>query len=151
MGYEIILDGTFGICDSRLLLFIVMVIDKDRKGVPVAFLMFSAPTGNKQPSCDYDTEILTKLLRASKSLTKCGRLYSFLKVVFCLFTGITDTDLKERGAQVASWKNHRKKLRMVGGGKLVMTRCKVAGRARTAQWAVSVSGDDDRRGMIDDG
>ncbi|KAJ6610917.1 hypothetical protein B0H10DRAFT_2224618 [Mycena sp. CBHHK59/15] len=57
---QIILDGTFGICDSRLLLFIVMVIDENRKGVPVAFLMFSAPTGNKQSSSGYNTDILTK-------------------------------------------------------------------------------------------
>ncbi|KAJ7831183.1 hypothetical protein B0H13DRAFT_2432002 [Mycena leptocephala] len=40
-----------------------MVIDENRKGVPVAFLMFSAPTGNKQSSAGYDTAILTKLIR----------------------------------------------------------------------------------------
>ncbi|KAJ6526095.1 hypothetical protein B0H19DRAFT_1275946 [Mycena capillaripes] len=61
--FEIILDGTFGVCDSRLLLFIVMAVDEDRKGVPVAFLLFSAPSGNKQTSADYDTSILEKLLR----------------------------------------------------------------------------------------
>jgi hypothetical protein len=60
---QIILDGTFGICNSRMLLFIVMAIDENRKGIPIAFLMFSAPTGNKQSSAGYDTGILTKLLR----------------------------------------------------------------------------------------
>ncbi|KAJ6479863.1 hypothetical protein C8R45DRAFT_772117, partial [Mycena sanguinolenta] len=61
---QIIVDGTFGICDSRLLLFIVMVVDENRKGIPVAFLLFSAPTGNRQSSAGYDTAILTKLIRA---------------------------------------------------------------------------------------
>ncbi|KAJ7922111.1 hypothetical protein B0H13DRAFT_2412246 [Mycena leptocephala] len=124
---QIILDGTFGICDSRLLLFIIIVIDENGKGVPVAFLMFSAPTGNKQSSSGYNTEILTKLIRTWKeSLTGCASRHGFPGVVFCPCTCITDTDLKERGALFAvfpsiwllicrfhlrqSWKNHRNKL-----------------------------------------
>jgi hypothetical protein len=124
---QIILDGTFGVCNSRVLLFIVMVVDEDRKGVPVAFLMFSAPTGNKQSSSGYNTEILTKLLRLWKaSLGKCGEHHGFAGVVFNPFTCITDTDMKERGALFTvfisiwllicrfhlrqSWKNHRNKL-----------------------------------------
>ncbi|KAJ6623738.1 hypothetical protein B0H10DRAFT_2213411 [Mycena sp. CBHHK59/15] len=124
---QIILDGTFGICDSRLLLFIVMVIDENRKGVPVAFLMFSAPTGNKQSSSGYNTDILTKVIQAWKEIvTKCGHRYGFPGVIFCPYTCITDTDLKERGALFTvfpqiwllicrfhlrqSWKNHRNKL-----------------------------------------
>ncbi|KAJ7681659.1 hypothetical protein B0H17DRAFT_834772, partial [Mycena rosella] len=91
---QIILDGTFGVCDSRLLLFIVMVIDENRKGVPVAFLMFSAPTGNKQSSSGYNTEILTKLIGAwQDSLTRCGARHGFSGVIFNPFTCITDTDL----------------------------------------------------------
>ncbi|KAJ3884390.1 hypothetical protein GG344DRAFT_35471, partial [Lentinula edodes] len=39
---QLILDGTFGVCSSRLLLFIAMAIDEDRKGVPIAFFLFSA-------------------------------------------------------------------------------------------------------------
>ncbi|KAF7355782.1 MULE domain-containing protein [Mycena sanguinolenta] len=124
---QIIVDGTFGICDSRLLLFIVMVVDENRKGIPVAFLLFSAPTGNRQSSAGYDTAILTKLIRSWRdSITACGHLHSFAGVVFCPYTAITDTDLKERGALIAvcpsiwllicrfhlrqSWKNHRNKL-----------------------------------------
>ena len=63
---QIMLDGTFGICNRKMLLFIVMGIDEDRKGVPLAFLLFSAPTKNKQTSAGYDTEILTELLREWK-------------------------------------------------------------------------------------
>jgi hypothetical protein len=53
-----------------------MVVDENKKGIPVAFLLFSAPTGNKQSSAGYNTAILTKLLQAWKdSLNGCGHLY----------------------------------------------------------------------------
>ncbi|KAJ7204907.1 hypothetical protein C8J57DRAFT_1441401 [Mycena rebaudengoi] len=61
---QIILDGTFGVCDSRLLLFILMVTDENKRGIPVAFLLFSAPAGNKQSSSGYNTSIIAKLLKA---------------------------------------------------------------------------------------
>ncbi|KAJ7237959.1 hypothetical protein C8J57DRAFT_1246702 [Mycena rebaudengoi] len=124
---QIILDGTSGVCDSRLLVFIVMVVDENKKGIPVAFLLFSAPTGNKQSSAGYNTTIIAKLLAAWRdSLTKCGSRYGFAGVVFGPLTAITDTDMKERGALIIvfttiwllicrfhlrqSWKNHRNKL-----------------------------------------
>ncbi|KAJ6565954.1 hypothetical protein DFH09DRAFT_1314736 [Mycena vulgaris] len=105
---QIILDGTFGVCDSRVLLFIVMAVDENRKGVPVAFLLFSAPTGNKQSSAGYNTSIIAKLVgKWKESLNKY-------------------TDLKERAALILvfpdiwllicrfhlrqSWRNHRNKL-----------------------------------------
>jgi hypothetical protein len=43
---QVILDGTFGVCSTRLLLFIVMGVDEHGRGVPLAMLLFSAPTGN---------------------------------------------------------------------------------------------------------
>ncbi|KAJ6463061.1 hypothetical protein C8R47DRAFT_1225338 [Mycena vitilis] len=68
-GSQIILDGTFGVCDSQLLLFIVVTVDENRKCIiPVAFLLFSAPTGNKQSSSGYNTvtAIREKLLKKWK-------------------------------------------------------------------------------------
>ncbi|KAJ7209277.1 hypothetical protein GGX14DRAFT_632566 [Mycena pura] len=124
---QIILDGTFGICSSRLLLFIIMVIDEKRRGVPVAFLFFSAPSGNKLSSSGYDTSILAKLLQKwSDSLKQCAHLYGRAGAIFSPVSAITDTDLKERGALVTvfpdiwllicrfhlqqSWRNHRNRL-----------------------------------------
>ncbi|KAJ6537086.1 hypothetical protein B0H19DRAFT_1213716 [Mycena capillaripes] len=89
--------------------------------------MFSAPTGYKQSSAGYDTTILTKLIRKWRdAVTECGHLYSFAGVVFCPYTAIKNTDLKQRGPLIAvipsiwllicrfhlrqSWKNHRNKL-----------------------------------------
>ncbi|KAJ7802938.1 hypothetical protein B0H14DRAFT_3092112 [Mycena olivaceomarginata] len=95
---QIILDGTFGVCESRLLLFIVMAVDENRKGVPIAFLLFSAPTGNRQSSSSYNTALLTKLLKKwSESLNKSAHLYGHAGVLFKPLSAITDTDLKEHG------------------------------------------------------
>ncbi|KAF7344086.1 hypothetical protein MVEN_01698300 [Mycena venus] len=124
---QIILDGIFGVCDSRLLLFIVMAVDENQKGVPIAFLLFSAPTGNRQSSSGYDTAILMKLLKKwSESLNKSAHLYGHAGVLFKPLSVITDTDLKQRGALVGvwsdiwllicrfhlrqSWRNHRNRL-----------------------------------------
>ena len=37
---QLVLDGTFGVCTSRLLLFIALAQDKNGKGVPLAFFLF---------------------------------------------------------------------------------------------------------------
>ena len=34
---QVVLDGTFGICDKKMLLFILMGVDDQRKGIPLAF------------------------------------------------------------------------------------------------------------------
>lgn len=54
---QILLDGTFGVCNSKILLFIGMGLDEEKKGVPLAFLLFSAPSGNKFTPAGYDTAI----------------------------------------------------------------------------------------------
>lgn len=43
---QVVLDGTFGICAKKMLLFILMGVDEKQKGIPLAFLLFSAPGGN---------------------------------------------------------------------------------------------------------
>ena len=93
---QIILNGTFGVCNRKMLLFIVMAIDDDGKGVPLAFLLFSAPTKNKQTSAGYDTQILTELLREWKSAleTRNGE-------AFTVHVAITDTDLMEQNTLAA--------------------------------------------------
>jgi hypothetical protein len=115
---QVIVDGTFGLCDHRMLLWIVMGIDEKRKGVPLAFMLFSAPAGNRQTSAGYNAEILEELLcKWRDSLTK-GRGKDFAPRV-----AITDTDLLERKALATvfpkvwlllckfhicqSWRNHR--------------------------------------------
>ena len=60
------MDGTFGVAKSKPLLFIVMGVDENFKGVPLAWLLFSPPHRNKQTSAGYDTVILETLLAAWK-------------------------------------------------------------------------------------
>ncbi|KAF9028254.1 hypothetical protein BDZ89DRAFT_1015180 [Hymenopellis radicata] len=118
---QIMVDGTFGICEKKVLLFVVMGIDQEGHGIPVAFLLFSAPTGNSHTAAGYDTAILAKLLQKWKQ-----SLEDFAGKPFSPSVAITDTDLKERGALLRvfphifllicrvhlrrSWKNHRNRL-----------------------------------------
>ncbi|KAI0681652.1 hypothetical protein BC835DRAFT_1489398, partial [Cytidiella melzeri] len=61
---QVLLDGTFGISDKKMLLFIVMGIDEANRGVPLAFLLFSAPASNQKTAAGYNTDILKRLLNA---------------------------------------------------------------------------------------
>jgi hypothetical protein len=117
---QIILDGTFGVCDKKILLFIVMGVDERGKGVPLTFLLFSAPSGNRHTAAGYNTEVITRLIGEwKKSLGKRdGKAFE-------AWVAITDTDLMERGALLIvfpriwllickfhirqSWRNHRNK------------------------------------------
>jgi hypothetical protein len=95
---QLILDGTFGICDCRVLLFIALGVDEDRKGVPLAFFLFSAPPDNLATQSGYDARILTDLLR--EWVASMGKQDNRL---FCPRVAITDTDTKERAALCAVW------------------------------------------------
>ena len=92
---QLILDGTFGICTSRLLLWIAMGVDEGGHGIPVAFFLFSAPSGTQATHAGYDTTILTKLLTLWQD--------SFKPENFEPLVAITDTDTKERGALIRTW------------------------------------------------
>ena len=64
---QLVLDGTFGLSTSRLLLWIAMGVDGGNHGVPVAFFLFSAPSGTKATHAGYNTSILTKLLEIGRA------------------------------------------------------------------------------------
>jgi hypothetical protein len=96
---QLVLDGTFGVCTSRLLLFIALAQDEQRKGVPIAFFLFSAPTGNQATQAGYNTQILHKLLSKWQV-----HLSKDLMASFTPYVVITDTDTKERGALLLVWK-----------------------------------------------
>jgi len=60
---QLILDGTFGLSSSRLLMWIAMGVDPEGKGIPVAIFLFSAPTGNRATHVGYNTGIPSQLLK----------------------------------------------------------------------------------------
>ncbi|KAJ4491421.1 hypothetical protein C8J55DRAFT_398283, partial [Lentinula edodes] len=94
---QLVLDGTFGICSARLLLFIALAVDENNKGLPIALFLFSAETGAKATHASYTTAILKKLIETWKLHleTKFGS--------FEPYSAITDTDTKERGALAHIW------------------------------------------------
>jgi hypothetical protein len=95
---QMILDGTFGISDTRLLLFIALGIDDSGKGIPLVFFLFSAPTGNQATHAGYDSSILTEVLRAWVSSMGVEKGNTFARKLV-----ITDTDMKERAALHMVW------------------------------------------------
>jgi hypothetical protein len=97
-GSQVILDGTFGVCSSRLLLFITMGVDEEGKGVPLALFFFSAPTGNQATHAGYNRAILRELMEIWKLHLSTGHECAFAPSV-----AITDTDTKERGALHDVW------------------------------------------------
>ena len=93
---QLLLDGTFGVCSSRLLLFIAMGLDSRGKGLPLALFLFSAPTGNQATHAGYNRSILRELLDQ-------WRLHLSKSHPFLPYVAITDTDTKERGALQDVW------------------------------------------------
>jgi hypothetical protein len=64
---QLILNGIFGLCTSCLLLWIVMGVDNNNHGIPVALFLFSTPSGIKATYAGYNIQILAKLLQAWKA------------------------------------------------------------------------------------
>ncbi|KZT32968.1 hypothetical protein SISSUDRAFT_1037372 [Sistotremastrum suecicum HHB10207 ss-3] len=118
---QLVFDGTFGVCSSRLLLFIAMGVDKEGKGVPLALFLFSAPGGNAASHAGYNTEILTSLLAGWRDYLSKDSPEPFEPYI-----AITDSDTRERAALVTtfpsitlllcrfhlrqSWTNQRKQI-----------------------------------------
>ncbi|PKK70127.1 hypothetical protein RhiirC2_780101 [Rhizophagus irregularis] len=101
-GHEniLLLDGTFGVCNRKILLFILMILDQQRQGIPIAYFIFSPPSQNKCTSSGYDHKILEMFFQ--KFVTALGTKNDILftpKVI------LTDTDLKERKALESIWPN----------------------------------------------
>ncbi|RGB25355.1 hypothetical protein C1646_771868 [Rhizophagus diaphanus] len=86
-GHEdiLLLDGTFDICNCKILLFILMILNQQRQGIPIAYFIFSPSFQNKCTSSGYDHKIL--------------------EIFFQKFVILTDTDLKKRKALEFIWPN----------------------------------------------
>lgn len=102
----ILVDGTFGISKHKLLLFIIMVIDENNKGIPVAFILFTPPQYNRLTSSGYDSKILEKLFiifrdKISNNYNKNNPLST--SVTFTPLVAMTDTDVKERKPLSKVW------------------------------------------------
>ncbi|KAI1782115.1 hypothetical protein LXA43DRAFT_1150445 [Ganoderma leucocontextum] len=102
-GHEkvVLVDLTFGFSSARANVWIVMVIDEDFKGIPVAYILFSVKeeTSERGIHADYNKALLQLLL--SKWVTAMGT--NSEGEVFRPKVGISDNDIKERSAMMALW------------------------------------------------
>lgn len=99
---QLVLDGTFGVCSSRLLLWIALAVDERHHGIPIAMFLFSAPTGNRATHAGYNTAIIRELLASWKTWLTEHKPFTVTEP-FSPYMAITDTDTKERAALVAVW------------------------------------------------
>ncbi|CAG8544750.1 12617_t:CDS:1 [Cetraspora pellucida] len=103
----ILVDGTFGISRHKLLLFIVMVIDSNNKGIPISFILFTPPRSNRLTSSGYDSKILERLFtifrdKISDNYNKKNQSLA-TPVIFSPRAAMTDTDIKERKSLSKVW------------------------------------------------
>lgn len=97
-GNQILFDGTFGVCLRRILLFIVMAINKDRRGVSLSFFIFSARSRAQATHASYDTDILYRLITVWQKHLEGGVSKSFVPWVV-----ITENDTCEQLALMQVW------------------------------------------------
>ncbi|KAJ7926377.1 hypothetical protein B0H13DRAFT_1599629, partial [Mycena leptocephala] len=61
-GKQMLMDLTFCVCNGRALLAILMILDDQNKGLPIAFILFTAKKDTKAVHADYDKVLLTEQL-----------------------------------------------------------------------------------------
>ncbi|GBC39750.2 hypothetical protein GLOIN_2v1777513 [Rhizophagus irregularis DAOM 181602=DAOM 197198] len=67
-GYNGIIhfDRTFGFSNKKVLLFVLLVVNQNNKGIPIRYLLFSAASGVQKASSSYNYAILKELLKQYK-------------------------------------------------------------------------------------
>jgi hypothetical protein len=100
----ILLDGTFGVSKHKLLLFIMMVIDENNKGIPITFILFTPPPHNRLTAAGYDSKILERLLTIFRDRISAIHNEGLDNpITFTPRVAMTDTDVKERGPLSRVW------------------------------------------------
>ncbi|CAG8776733.1 26810_t:CDS:2 [Gigaspora margarita] len=99
----ILIDGIFGVSKNKLLLFIIMVIDKNNKGIPILFIIFIPPSQNRLTLSGYNSNILEQLfiifrnrISAIYNQNYFSKNQNATTITFSPLVTITDTDVKEQ-------------------------------------------------------
>ncbi|KAL1698226.1 hypothetical protein EV121DRAFT_218494, partial [Schizophyllum commune] len=95
----VLTDLMFGFCSARTLLSILMVLDLKGRGLPIAFIIFTARKHARAVHADYDTEILTRLYGLFK--TRLGKNSDGEEIQFSI--AVTDMDSRKRHALQHHW------------------------------------------------
>ena len=96
---QMLMDGTFGVCSTCVLVFFLMVIDDRNVGVPVATIMFTPKKDAKAGHASYDRPLLSELLKRWK--VQMGT--NVHGEEFDMRVGNTDNDTHERFALQQNW------------------------------------------------
>ncbi|TFK60149.1 hypothetical protein BDN72DRAFT_779776, partial [Pluteus cervinus] len=98
---QILMDLTFGFSSARTLLAILMAIDENGKGIPIAFMIFTARKEAQATHASYDTQILDRLLQKFR----LGMGQNDEGEEFQIAVATTDNDARERAALTSNWPN----------------------------------------------
>ncbi|KAJ7458973.1 hypothetical protein FB451DRAFT_1046462, partial [Mycena latifolia] len=96
---QLLMDLTFGVCNGRALLGILMALDDEMKGLPVAFFLFTAKQDTKAVHADYNKALLEEQIQ----LWKSGMGKNDAGEEFEAYVAGTDNDPRERHALRAAW------------------------------------------------
>ncbi|CAD6912055.1 unnamed protein product, partial [Tilletia controversa] len=94
---QLVIDGTFGVSSTKILLFVLLTVDDTGRGLPIGYLIFT-PLHGQRTHAGYDTAVLRELpINWSSALgTRHG-------MQFAPKLAITDTCVRERAAIKSVW------------------------------------------------
>ncbi|KAJ7188449.1 hypothetical protein C8R46DRAFT_879117, partial [Mycena filopes] len=96
---QVLMDLTFGVCSGRVLLAILMAIDENNHGVPIAQIIFTARKAAKAVHADYNGQLLKELLGKYKA----GMGQNAEGEDFAMEVASTDNDSRERFGIRETW------------------------------------------------
>jgi hypothetical protein len=96
---HILMDGTFGVCSTCVLVFFLMVVDKRNMGIPVGLIIFTPWKDAKAGHASYDGPLLKELL----GLFKEGMGTNKDGEPFDIQVANTDNDSRKCFALVKVW------------------------------------------------
>ena len=98
---QMLLDGTFGVCSTCVLVFFLMAIDDRNIGIPVATIIFTPKKDAKAGHASYDGALLSRVLQHWKD----GMGTNSAGQHFEIKIANTDNDPRERHGLQAVWKD----------------------------------------------
>ncbi|CAD6958234.1 unnamed protein product [Tilletia controversa] len=94
---QLVMDGTFGVSSTKILLFVLLTVDVTGRGLPIGYLIFT-PLHGQRTHAGYDTAVLRELL-----INWSSALGTRHGMQFAPKLAITDTCVRERAAIKSVW------------------------------------------------
>ncbi|KAJ7136679.1 hypothetical protein C8R44DRAFT_608573, partial [Mycena epipterygia] len=104
---QVLMDLTFGVCSGCVLLAILMAIDENNHGIPIAEILFSAQKRAKAVHADYDSALIEEVL----GKWKAGMGTNAAGEAFEICVSSTDNDLRTKHLAVIPKGEDREEIR----------------------------------------